>query len=100
MFPIIARSGAILALGAVAISPAMAKPIAYAQGTTVMAEYGAGTMTEVQVFYAPSHRYSVGGGYLELDSDVEDATRDIAYARVNYLVKRWNLEAAQANFFV
>jgi hypothetical protein len=29
-----------------------AKPIAFSQGTTVMAEYGAGTMKEAQVFYA------------------------------------------------
>jgi hypothetical protein len=77
-----------------------AKPIAFADGTTVMAEYGAGTMTEAQVFYAPTFRYSVGGGHLSLDSAVRDATRDITYLRFNYLPKRWNLESAQANVFV
>ena len=79
---------------------AYAKPIAFADGTTVMAEYGAGTMTEVQAFYAPTFRYSLGGGHLSLNSDVDDSTRDITYARVNYLPKRWNLERAQANVFV
>jgi hypothetical protein len=79
---------------------AQAKPIAFANGTTVMGEYGAGTMTEVQAFYAPTFRYSVGGGRLTLDSDVNDATRDITYLRLNYLPKRWNLEHAQANVFV
>ena len=79
---------------------ANAKPIAFADGTTVMAEYGAGTMTEIQAFYAPTFRYSVGGGHLSLNSDVDDSTRDITYARLNYLPKRWNLESAQANVFV
>jgi len=42
----------------------------------------------------------VGLGYLSLSSDVDDRTRDITYARFNYLPKRWNMEAAQANVFV
>lgn len=80
-------------------SNASAKPIAFAHGTTVMAEYGAGTMTEAQVFYAPKYFWSLGLGFTELDSDLGDERREITYARVNYLVKRWNLEAAQANVF-
>ena len=43
---------------------------------------------------------SLGGGYLELESDIDDRRREITYARANYLVKRWNLENAQANVFV
>jgi hypothetical protein len=86
----------VLALGA---ATAPAKPIAFAHGTTVMAEYGAGTMNEAQIFYAPRFNYSVGIGYLELDSDVIDRKREIVYTRVNYLVKRWNMETAQANIF-
>jgi hypothetical protein len=85
---------------AAGVVPANAKPIAFANGTTVMAEYGAGTMTEVQAFYAPTYRYSVGGGHLSLNSDLSDNTRDITYLRFNYLPKRWNMEAAQANVFV
>ncbi len=77
-----------------------AKPIAFAHGTTVMAEYGAGTMTEVQAFYAPSYRYSFGGGHLALDGDLDDRTRDITYLRANFLPKRWNMPSAQANVFV
>jgi hypothetical protein len=87
-----------IAIAIPAVAPA--KPIAFANGTTVMGEYGAGTMTEVQAFYAPTFRYSIGGGRLTLDSDVNDATRDITYLRFNYLPKRWNLERAQANVFV
>jgi hypothetical protein len=87
-------------LAAVAWGTVAAKPIAFAGGTTVMGEYGAGTMVEAQAFYAPSHRYSLGGGYLRLDSDVDGHSERIGYARVNYLLKRWNMEAAQANVFV
>ena len=76
-----------------------AKPIAFAHGTTVMAEYGAGTMNEAQVFYAPKYFWSFGGGFLQLDSDVDGRRREIAYLRANYLVKRWNFAGAQANVF-
>src|SRR5688572_8202960 len=88
-----------LAFGSACVET-QAKPIAFADGTTVMAEYGAGTMTEVQAFYAPTHRYSFGGGHLSLNSEVNDDTRDITYVRFNYLPKRWNLPSAQANVFV
>ena len=77
-----------------------AKPIAFANGTTVMAEYGAGTMLEAQAFYAPTWWLSAGGGYVRFDSDINDVSREIAYLRVNYLAKRWNLPSAQANVFV
>jgi hypothetical protein len=87
-------------LAAANAPPAESKPIAFADGTTVMAEYGAGTMTEAQVFYAPRFRYSLGGGHLSLNSALNDDTRDITYLRFNYLPKRWNLERAQANVFV
>ena len=84
----------------IACTSAVAKPIAFADGTTVMAEYGAGTMTEFQAFYAPTFRYSLGGGHLALNSAENDETRDITYLRANYLPKRWNFESAQANVFV
>jgi hypothetical protein len=78
---------------------AVAKPIAYARGTTVMAEYGAGTMNELQLFYAPTYWYSGGAGWLELDSEDGSKHRDITYLRANLLAKRWNMPAAQANVF-
>ena len=87
-------------IGTLVAANAFAKPIAFAHGTTVMAEYGAGTMNEAQVFYAPKYDWSFGAGYLELDSDLLSRERRIGYARLNYLVKRWNRESAQANVFV
>ena len=93
-----------LLLGALALSLAAtslaAKPIAFARGSTVMAEYGAGTMNEVQAFYAPRYWWSAGGGALELSSDDGALSRRVVYARVNALARRWNLPAAQANVFV
>ena len=86
----------------VSTAPALAigKPIAFANGTTVMIEYGAGTMQEAQIFYAPQYDYSVGGGHVEFDSDITTETVRITYARLNYLLHRWNLESAQANVYV
>jgi hypothetical protein len=91
-------AGALLALALTTI--ANAKPIAFADGTTIMAEYGAGTMEDVQTFYAPYYWLSVGGGHLRIDSDRVHRTRDISYVRGNYLVHRWNTEDAQGNLFV
>ena len=79
---------------------AMAKPIAFAHGTTVMAESGAGTMNEVQAFYAPAYWWSAGGGWLDLASEDGHKLRHIAYVRGNLLARRWNLPGAQANVFV
>jgi hypothetical protein len=92
--------GLCIAAAVTAPAPAIAKPIAFADGTTVMAEYGAGTMRELQVFYAPRFDYSVGGGHVDFASDVDGRTEHITYARLNWLAHRWNLDAAQANIFV
>ena len=92
----IGLAGALALAGPMSV---MAKPIAFADGYTVMAEYGAGTMKEAQLFYAPRYDFSVGGGHVELDSDQTAKSRRINYARLNYLVHRWNLDDAQANLF-
>ena len=94
----VGRHAAVLALLCFS-STGQAKPIAFADGTTIMAEYGAGTMEQAQAFYAPYYWLSLGAGALRLDSDVMSRTRDIQYLRANYLVHRWNLDDAQANVF-
>jgi hypothetical protein len=78
---------------------ATAKPIAFAHGTTLMFERGAGTMDEVQAFYAPRYWWSAGGGWLEQKSSDGSKVRHITYVRGNLLAKRWNLPSAQANVF-
>jgi len=78
--------------------PAAAKPIAFARGTTLMAEYGGGSMFETQAFYAPKYFYSAGVSALRFDAD--ESWRTQTQARVNYLAKRWNAPKSQANVFV
>lgn len=79
--------------------PALAKPIAFSDGWTAMAEYGAGTMSEAQTYYAPKFWYSIGSGHLRIDADDGSFSRDITYLRTNALLKRWNLPKAQGNVF-
>lgn len=82
-----------------AASPgANAKPIAFADGTTLMHERNT-NMLESQAFYAPEYWWSAGPGFVRLTSDDKKRRRDIGYAQFNYLVKRWNLPAAQGNLF-
>jgi hypothetical protein len=81
-------------------APAFPKPIAFADGTTAMAEYGAGTMQELQIFYAPRFDYSVGAGHVDFTSDEDGHREHINYVRLNWLAHRWNLDDAQANVFV
>ncbi len=80
--------------------PAVARPVLYAGSTSAMVEYGAGDMKEAALFYAPEYYISFGVGRLEVDSPGGGARHELNYARVNYLAKRWNMEAAQANIFV
>lgn len=93
------RWAALALLGALPLC-AIAKPIAFAKGKTLMLEYGAGTMNEMQFFYAPRYWASVGGGWLELASEDGAKQRHVTYLRGNLLAKRWNLPGAQANVFV
>jgi hypothetical protein len=81
---------------------AQARPIVYPHSTTVMAEHAGGELgfNELQVFYAPRYFLSWGAGHLEFDADGQQGEHRITYARLNLLAQRWNMESAQANFFV
>ena len=92
------QAGALVALWLVACA-ASAKPIAFARGKTVMAEVGAGTMSEFQAFYAPTYWSSLGAGWTGFESDIDATRHDYRYLRANLLVHRWNLPGAQANVF-
>ncbi|MCC2657095.1 MAG: hypothetical protein K0Q76_2203 [Panacagrimonas sp.] len=96
----IATGLAILVWGCLLSEAALSKPIAFQGGTTVMAEYGAGTMIEAQVFHAPSYRWSAGVGHLRLEADDDSFSRDITYSRVNFLLARRNRPQSQGNVFV
>lgn len=91
-----------------AASPALAKPIAYRHGSTATFDYSAHRQ-QVQVFYAPDYRISLGGGWLRVAPDAgsghshggpgEPDDLQIGYFRANVLAQRWNGEASQANLY-
>lgn len=93
-------TAAALGLAMLAATSAQAKPIAYARGTAVMAEHGAGTMDELQVFYAPRYWWSAGAGWVHYEAEDGSYAHRVSYLRANLLAKRWNLPGAQANVFV
>ena len=89
-----------LGLAALALPlAALAKPIAFQDGWTVMGELGTDTMREAQVFYAPKYWWSGGLSYTRLTAHDRRFEREIPNVQLNYLVRRWNLPAAQANVF-
>jgi hypothetical protein len=89
-----------LALFLVGATDVLARPITYPGGTTLMIDYDAGSdMVESQVFFTGARQWSVGPGYLTSDrSDSEDT--QFLYLQGSWLLKRWNMPAAQANVFV
>ena len=89
----------ITALATFACAAAQAKPIAFQDGWTTMAEYGTNTMRQAQVFYAPRFWWSGGLSYTKLIADDKSFEREISAFQLNYLVKRWNLPNAQGNVF-
>lgn len=92
---------------------ALAKPIAYPDGTTVIFDYGP-HMEEAQVFTAPNFQSSLGAGYVRVKLPPNGSGHshahgagtqygnnvDIGYLRVNLLAERWNLADSQANIYV
>jgi len=88
------------AVAVLCAAPAWARPVLFADSTTVMAEYCADVMKDAQLFYAPSSRWSIGAGHMELDDTGRNHDHRETYGRLNLLLKRWNLESAQANVFV
>jgi len=82
------------------LSPAFGRPVLYPHSTTVMLEYCDEVMTEAQLLYSPSSRWSIGVGHLDLKDTGPDHDHEINFGRLNLLLKRWNLESAQANIFV
>ncbi len=93
--------GFVLVLAASLVSqPAEARPIVYAHSTTAMADYTEGKMSEAQLFYAPRSFFSFGVGHMAIEGGGSHPEHEVTYFRLNFLAKRWNMEAAQANVFV
>ena len=82
-----------VALGVV--TPALARPVSYPGGWTVMQMNDADAHS-LHVHYSPSAKYSIGykAEYWR------DENWQFHGAQLNYLVKRWNAPASQANFYI
>lgn len=87
-------------IAALFVHHAHGRPIVYAHSTTVMADFSAGAMHEAAISYAPRHNWSFGLGHMMLESHTRGYYEDFNYARLNYLAKRWNRAASQANVWL
>ncbi|MGZ9097226.1 MAG: hypothetical protein ACXW30_02890 [Micavibrio sp.] len=76
-------------------APALARDVSYAGGWTLMLHNNA-EMNAAHLHYSPTARYSVGWMHEYMRGP--DANMDAA--QINWLVKRWNMPAAQANIYL
>lgn len=72
---------------------AQAHPVTYRGGWSLNSESQA-DMNELMLVYSPSFNSAVGGSYLRMDN------REFAFARVNWLVQRWNQMDSQGNLYL
>lgn len=82
------------AIAALAVSPAMARPVSYPGGWTLM-QLNDGDAHSLHVHYSPTARYSIGykAEYWR------DEDWQFHGAQLNYLIKRWNRPTSQANLY-
>ena len=78
------------------VGQALARPVSYPGGVTLSFTYGADKYSGL-VHYSPSARWSIG--YLQEYWDMSPAWHLYA-TQVNYLAKRWNNLASQANVYL
>jgi hypothetical protein len=83
----------------VCTTTSIAKPIAFADGTTLMHERDR-NMLETNLFYAPKAWFSLGASTSFMQSDDKTKRHEAVYAQANLLGKRWNMPDAQANVFL
>ena len=80
-------------------APAIARPIAYADSTTLMTSWVPDAEFETLLLYAPEYWLSFGPTHMRVQSHDGRHERRYTTFRVNGLAKRWNLPRAQANAF-
>jgi hypothetical protein len=80
-------------------SGARANPVPFAEGWMLMTE-ASRTYQNGELVYSPWRGSAFGAGYTGLRAEDKSKRRQIVYATYNYLLKRWNLEDAQANVFL
>lgn len=88
---ILAAALAVLALPA----PVAARPVSYPGGLTVIGEMEP-MMGSALIHYTPNRHYSVGARYVHM----RDTAFNLLGPQATWLVKRWNMPGAQANFYL
>jgi hypothetical protein len=96
---ILERVAIVAMLLALASRSALARPIAYADATTLMGEWSPDAR-ELSVFHAPRHWWSAGLVHLIVDDTESRRQHQVDLVRGNLLVRRWNLPKAQGNAYV
>lgn len=87
----------VAAIAFVCCGSALSRPIAYADATTLMGEWSRDAR-EASAFHAPAYWWSVGVVHAVMRD--RERQHQLDYVRANYLVRRWNLNAAQGNAYV
>lgn len=70
-----------------------AHPTSYKDAVGLMS-YNTPTMNEILLTYSLSHNFAIASTYLK------DSKSEFYIPRLNFLVKRWNNEDSQANFYL
>jgi hypothetical protein len=78
-----------------AINPALARPIAYPGGWSIMTMNDV-DMNAVHLFYSPTAKYSFGLNH----EYMRDPKSTLDALQGNYLLKRWNMPTSQANIYL
>ena len=93
MRKIIALSSLFLLI--IAFNNAIARPVSYSGGTTVMQKNGA-IKNSIHIHYSPTYKYSIGykAEYYRRNQTALNGVQ------LNNLIKRWNMPAAQGNIYL
>ena len=88
-------TAALVGLAGMIATPAMARPVSYPGGWTLM-EYTEAETTTVHLHYTPDPRSSIG---LRVE-DIGYGDHVFVGGQYNRLLKRWNAPASQANMYL
>jgi hypothetical protein len=84
-----------VALAALGATPAATRPVSYPGGVTLMQELDP-MMASALLHYTPNRHVSLGGRFTRM----REEEWSLAGPQATWLVKRWNMPAAQANLYL
>src|SRR5690606_20182688 len=78
--------------------PVWANPVSFKDGYGIMGSYS-GDRADLELNYSFTHRHALGITAINL-FDTDKGSANFQFAQFNYLIKRWNGRASQANLYV